>query len=143
MTDIYGANLYGRYLAQQQALTTPNKVVAQAMGTPVKAGDDLLSSADECRSILVGFWIKMKVEWFPGWNGQVDGIRIGSVFQVCTGVYNPCSPMHDQSSPITEATFCAHRDQVLESELVEPHHVVEDVEAAVDLLLREAVTFDP
>lgn len=50
---------------------------------------------------------------------------------------------HDQSSPITEATFCAHRDQVLESELVEPHHVVEDVEAAVDLLLRETVTFDP
>lgn len=58
MTDIYGANLYGRYLAQQQALTTPNKVVAQAMGTPVEAGHDLLSSADECRSILVGFWIK-------------------------------------------------------------------------------------
>ncbi|XP_056887650.1 haloacid dehalogenase-like hydrolase domain-containing 5 isoform X1 [Takifugu flavidus] len=115
MTDIYGANLYSRYLAQQQALTTPNKVVAQAMGNPVKTGDDLLSSAAECRSILV-----------------------------CTGVYNPCSPMqHDQSSPITEATFCAHRDQVLESELVEPHHVVEDVEAAVDLLLRDSVTFDP
>lgn len=75
---------------------------------------------------------------------MVSGLVLCSVFQVCTGVYSPRSPMqHDQSSPITEAMFCAHRDQVLESELVEPHHVVEDVEAAVDLLLRETVTFDP
>lgn len=92
MTDIYGANLYSRYLAQQQALTTPNKVAAQAMGNPVQTGNDLLSSADECRSILVGFWIKIKVEWFPDWNGQVDGIRIGSVFCV-PGVYRCLQPM--------------------------------------------------
>lgn len=54
MTDIYGANLYSRYLAEQQAVITPNKVVAQGTGHPVKTADDLLSSAAECRSILVG-----------------------------------------------------------------------------------------
>lgn len=68
--------------------------------------------------------------------------------QVCTGVYKPQPPLHHhQSSPITEAMSCGHRDQVLEPELVEPHHVVEDVEAAVDLLLQEnsftRVTFQP
>lgn len=65
--------------------------------------------------------------------------------QVCTGVYKPHPPLHqDQISPVTEAMSCAHRDQVLEPELVEPHHVVEDVEAAVDLLLQENnVTFQP
>lgn len=65
--------------------------------------------------------------------------------QVCTGVYKPHPPLHhDQSSPVTEAVSCGHRDQVLEPELVEPHYVVEDVEAAVDLLLQEnSVTFQP
>lgn len=64
---------------------------------------------------------------------------------MCTGVYKPHPPVHqEQSSPITEAMSCSHRDQVLEPELVEPHHVVEDVEAAVDLLLQEnSVTFQP
>lgn len=54
MTDIYGANLYSRYLAQQQAMMSPSKVVAQGLGSPVKTGDELSSSAAECRSILVG-----------------------------------------------------------------------------------------
>lgn len=65
--------------------------------------------------------------------------------QVCTGVYQPRSPpQHDHSGLIAEAMFCGHRDQLLESELLEPHQVVEDVEAAVDLLLQEnSVTFDP
>lgn len=56
MTDIYGANLYNRYLAQQHALTTSSQVVAQGVGSLVKTGDkQLVSSAAQCRSILVGF----------------------------------------------------------------------------------------
>lgn len=56
MTDIYGANLYNRYLAQQNAMTTSTKAVAQGMGTLVKteAEEQLVSSAAQCRSILVG-----------------------------------------------------------------------------------------
>lgn len=58
MTDIYGANLYNRYLAQQHAMTTSTKVVAQGLGSLVKTEAEdkqLVSSAAQCRSILVGF----------------------------------------------------------------------------------------
>lgn len=60
--------------------------------------------------------------------------------QVCTGVYNPRSTLpSDQTSIITDKVFHGHRDLVLQPDLVEPNHVVEDVEAAVNLLLqREA-----
>ncbi|KAM9361397.1 haloacid dehalogenase-like hydrolase domain-containing 5 [Symphorus nematophorus] len=113
MTDIYGANLYNRYLAQQHAaMTTTTKLVAQGTGsqvTMVVPEEELVSAAAQCRSILV-----------------------------CTGVYNPHSPLpSDQSSAVTETVFHGHRDLVLEPDLVEPSHVVEDVEAAVDLLLQQ------
>lgn len=57
MTDIYGANLYNRYLAQQHAMTTSTEVVAQGNGSLVKTEAEdkqLVSSAAHCRSILVG-----------------------------------------------------------------------------------------
>ncbi|XP_018543201.1 haloacid dehalogenase-like hydrolase domain-containing 5 [Lates calcarifer] len=112
MTDIYGANLYNRYLAQQQAaMMTSTKLVAQGTGSQVTIAapeEELVSAASQCRSILV-----------------------------CTGVYNPHSPLpSDRGTAITETVFHGHRDLVLEPGLVEPSHVVEDVEAAVDLLLK-------
>ncbi len=58
MTDIYGANLYNRYLAQQHtAMTTTTKLVAQGTGshlTMVVPEEELVSAAAQCRSILVG-----------------------------------------------------------------------------------------
>lgn len=55
MTDVYGANLYNRYLAQQHAKTADAKAVAQGFGVRTEAEDKaLLSSAAQCRSILVG-----------------------------------------------------------------------------------------
>uniref|UniRef100_A0A3Q3X5H1 Haloacid dehalogenase like hydrolase domain containing 5 n=1 Tax=Mola mola TaxID=94237 RepID=A0A3Q3X5H1_MOLML len=85
MTDIYGANLYNRYLEEE-----------------------LVSAAAQCHSILV-----------------------------CTGVYNPRSPLpHDTSSQVSGAVFHGHRDLVLEPDLVEPSYTVEDVEAAMDLVLQ-------
>ncbi|KAK9529663.1 hypothetical protein VZT92_013742 [Zoarces viviparus] len=120
MTDIYGANLYNRYLGEQHAaLTTTTKLVAQGTGSQVTIAvpeEELVSAAAQCRSILV-----------------------------CTGVYNPRSPLPcDRSNGVTETVFHAHRDLALELELVEPNHVVEDVEAAVDLLLQQesSVTSD-
>ncbi|KAM4588740.1 haloacid dehalogenase-like hydrolase domain-containing 5 [Odontesthes bonariensis] len=110
MTDIYGANLYNRYLAQQRAATaTSSKLVAQGTGSQLTMTEEELASAARCRSILV-----------------------------CTGVYNPHSPLpSDQNSGVTEMVFHGHRDLVLEPDLVEPSHVVQDVEAAVDLLLQQ------
>lgn len=58
--------------------------------------------------------------------------------QVCTGVYNPRFPLpSDQNSSIMETVFHGHRDLVPEPDLMEPSHMVEDVEAAVDLLLQQ------
>lgn len=58
MTDIYGANLYNRYLAQQQAtMTTTTKLVAQGTGSQVTRAvpdEELVSTAAQCHSILVG-----------------------------------------------------------------------------------------
>ncbi|XP_070693598.1 haloacid dehalogenase-like hydrolase domain-containing 5 [Pempheris klunzingeri] len=113
VTDIYGANLYNRYLAEQHAaMTTTSKLVAEGTGSQVTMAvteEELVSAAAQCRSILV-----------------------------CTGVYNPRSPLPcNQSSAVMEMVFHGHRDLVLEPALVEPSHVVEDVEAAVDLLLEQ------
>ncbi|XP_041835942.1 haloacid dehalogenase-like hydrolase domain-containing 5 [Melanotaenia boesemani] len=113
MTDIYGANLYNRYLAQQHAaMTTSAKLVAQGTGSQIALAEEDLVSFAQCRSILV-----------------------------CTGVYKPHSSLPgDQNSMITEMVFHGHRDLVLEPDLVEPSHVVEDVEAAVDLMLQQELS---
>ncbi len=62
MTDIYGANLYNRYLAQQHiAMTTTTKLVAQGTGSQVTTAvpeEELVSAAAQCRSILVGACLK-------------------------------------------------------------------------------------
>ena len=57
MTDIYGANLYNRYLAQQHAaMTTSTQYVAQGTGSQMTMAvpeEELVSAAAQCRSILV------------------------------------------------------------------------------------------
>lgn len=58
MTDIYGANMYSRYLAQQhKTMTTSTKVVAQGTGSRVTMvvpeEEELVSAAAQCHSILV------------------------------------------------------------------------------------------
>lgn len=51
--------------------------------------------------------------------------------QVCTGVYKPAS------APAQENVFLhGHRDMSAEASLLEPAFVLENVEAAVDLVLR-------
>uniref|UniRef100_A0A3P9LY54 Haloacid dehalogenase-like hydrolase domain-containing 5 n=1 Tax=Oryzias latipes TaxID=8090 RepID=A0A3P9LY54_ORYLA len=85
MTDVYGANLYNRYLSQQP-----------------------------------------------------EAMKSGAKRFVCTGVYNPHSPLpSDQNSSITEMVFHGQRDLVLDRDLLEPSRVVEDVEAAVDFMLQQ------
>uniref|UniRef100_A0A8C7XHC4 Haloacid dehalogenase-like hydrolase domain-containing 5 n=1 Tax=Oryzias sinensis TaxID=183150 RepID=A0A8C7XHC4_9TELE len=110
MTDVYGANLYNRYLSQQpEAMKSGAKRVALGTGSPITMEEQEPVSAAECRSILV-----------------------------CTGVYNPHSPLpSDQNSRITEMVFHGQRDLVLDRDLLEPSRVVEDVEAAVDFMLQQ------
>uniref|UniRef100_A0A8C0VS04 Haloacid dehalogenase-like hydrolase domain-containing 5 n=1 Tax=Cyanistes caeruleus TaxID=156563 RepID=A0A8C0VS04_CYACU len=88
MTDVYGANLYNRYLESSR---TGSK-----------------SPAAHCRSVLV-----------------------------CTGVYNPHTEVPlDTRDSITESVFHGHRDFRFDPGLVEPDHIVPDVDAAVDLVFQ-------
>ncbi|NWU67760.1 HDHD5 hydrolase, partial [Pterocles burchelli] len=56
---------------------------------------------------------------------------------VCTGVYNPHVevPLYTGKS-ITETVFHGHRDFRFDPGLVEPDHIVPDVDAAVDLVFQ-------
>uniref|UniRef100_A0A3P9PL12 Haloacid dehalogenase-like hydrolase domain-containing 5 n=1 Tax=Poecilia reticulata TaxID=8081 RepID=A0A3P9PL12_POERE len=82
MTDIYGANLYNRYLAKHHTDTMSDTKL------------------------------------------------------VCTGVYNPQSPLPGDQN-VSETMFHGQNDLKVEPDLVEPSHMVEDVEAAVDLMLQQ------
>ncbi|NXT03334.1 HDHD5 hydrolase, partial [Jacana jacana] len=56
---------------------------------------------------------------------------------VCTGVYNPHTEVPlDTGESVTETVFHGHRDFRFEPGLVEPDHVVPDVDAAVDLVFQ-------
>ncbi|KFO95515.1 Cat eye syndrome critical region protein 5, partial [Calypte anna] len=56
---------------------------------------------------------------------------------VCTGVYNPHTEVPlDTRENITEAVFHGHRDFRFDPGLVEPDHIVPDVDAAVDLVFQ-------
>uniref|UniRef100_A0A8B9BWX3 Haloacid dehalogenase like hydrolase domain containing 5 n=1 Tax=Anser brachyrhynchus TaxID=132585 RepID=A0A8B9BWX3_9AVES len=99
MTDVYGANLYNRYLEEKNS----------RKGSKTQIQNELASAAaTHCRSVLV-----------------------------CTGVYNPHTeaPL-DTKESITETVFHGHRDFRFDPGLVEPDHIVPDVDAAVDLIFH-------
>uniref|UniRef100_A0A669P226 Haloacid dehalogenase like hydrolase domain containing 5 n=1 Tax=Phasianus colchicus TaxID=9054 RepID=A0A669P226_PHACC len=97
MTDVYGANLYNRYLEKKNSRkdnSWENELAS--------------SAATHCRSVLV-----------------------------CTGVYNPHTEVPlDTKESRTEMVFHGHRDFRFDPGLVEPDHVVPDVNAAVDLIFQ-------
>lgn len=122
MTDIYGANLYNRYLQERAARKNPKAVakVAAATGSATAVPQDeepdgtweselAPPSATSCKSVLV-----------------------------CTGVYNPNAEVpSDASRCIKETVFHGHRDFRFDPALVEPDHIVEDVAEAVDLVFEK------
>ncbi|XP_061650383.1 haloacid dehalogenase-like hydrolase domain-containing 5 isoform X2 [Phyllopteryx taeniolatus] len=120
MTDIYGANLYNRYLEVRAARKSPKAKMAAATGstTTVPAEDVVdnmweselaLPAATSCKSVLV-----------------------------CTGVYNPTAEVpSDASCWIKETVFHGHRDFRFDPALVEPGHIVHDVAEAVELIFEK------
>lgn len=120
MTDIYGANLYNRYLEDRLARKTravANMVTGTGTPTTVPQEEDMdndweselaLPSATSCKSILV-----------------------------CTGVYNPHMELpKDANQCIKETVFHGHRDFRFDPALVEPEKIVQDVDAAVELIFE-------
>lgn len=122
MTDIYGANLYNRYLEEKAARNNPKAlakmVAATGSTTAVPREEEIdslweselaLPSATSCKSVLV-----------------------------CTGVYNPKAEVPtDASHSIMETVFHGHRDFRFDPALVEPGHIVQDVAEAVDLIFQQ------
>ncbi|NXS15050.1 HDHD5 hydrolase, partial [Mystacornis crossleyi] len=74
-----------------------------------------------------------------GWHNELApaaAARCRSVL-VCTGVYNPRTEVPlDTGGSVTGTVFHGHRDFRFEPGLVEPDHVVPDVDAAVDLVFQ-------
>ncbi|XP_063283647.1 haloacid dehalogenase-like hydrolase domain-containing 5 isoform X2 [Pelobates fuscus] len=118
MTDIYGANLYNRHLQESNSRKTSETLVQAASG----AGLATVSQEED-----------------PAWENELSfpaATRCHSVL-VCTGIYNPHTKVPtDTSQSVTETVFHGHRDFRLEPELVEPGHIVDDVDAAVDLIFK-------
>uniref|UniRef100_A0A3Q3X3N3 Haloacid dehalogenase-like hydrolase domain-containing 5 n=1 Tax=Mola mola TaxID=94237 RepID=A0A3Q3X3N3_MOLML len=122
MTDIYGANLYNRHLEEQISSKNPKaiaKMVAATGSTATVSQEEeidslreselALPSATSCKSVLV-----------------------------CTGVYNAEGGVApDASHCIKETVFHGHRDFRFEPALVEPDHIVQDVDEAVDLIFKQ------
>ena len=122
MTDIYGANLYNRHLEEQISSKNPKaiaKMVAATGSTATLSQEEeidslreselALPSATSCKSVLV-----------------------------CTGVYNAKEGVApDARHCIKETVFHGHRDFRFEPALVEPDHIVQDVDEAVDLIFKQ------
>ncbi|CAN9515390.1 unnamed protein product [Ophioblennius macclurei] len=122
MTDIYGANLYNRYLEEKVARKNPKAmakvVTATGSTTAVPREEEIdnlweselaMPSATSCKSVLV-----------------------------CTGVYNPKAEVPtDANHCIKETVFHGHRDFRFDPALVEPGHIVQDVAEAVDLIFQQ------
>ncbi|XP_053111442.1 haloacid dehalogenase-like hydrolase domain-containing 5 isoform X2 [Hemicordylus capensis] len=112
MADIYGANLYNRYLQAQTEVNITAMAADPQSEEPLevqKDGNVPISSAESCLSILV-----------------------------CTGVYNHQEDMPvDQNETLMETVFHGHRDFHFDPSLVEASHVVCDVNDAVELVLQK------
>nr|XP_033809365.1 haloacid dehalogenase-like hydrolase domain-containing 5 isoform X2 [Geotrypetes seraphini] len=118
MADIYGANLYNRYLQMDhqesvQATVHGNGLVGAALSEELpKLSKDWKASCnftESCESILV-----------------------------CTGVYgNQGEVPSDPNQSITKTVFHGHRDFHFDPNLVEASYIVQDVNEAVDLIFQK------
>lgn len=131
MTDIYGANLYSRYLEERTSRKNPKavaKVVAAAVASSaaVTGSDAAVPQEEE--------------EADNAWESELalpSATSCKSVL-VCTGVYNPNAEVPaDASRCLKQTVFHGHRDFRFEPGLVEPDHVVQDVNEAVELIFKQ------
>lgn len=121
MTDVYGANLYNRYLEENSSKGSKARVQAKLAGG---RGPATLPQDDE-----------MGLRWEKE-LASAAAAHCRSVL-VCTGVYNPHTEVPlDTRDSIAETVFHGHRDFRFDPGLVEPDHIVPDVDAAVDLVFQ-------
>ncbi|XP_016357850.1 cat eye syndrome critical region protein 5 [Sinocyclocheilus anshuiensis] len=121
MTDIYGANLYNRYLDERMARKSTKAVANMVTGAGTPAS------------------VPQEVDMDNGWESELASPSATSCksILVCTGVYNPHMELpKDASQCIKETVFHGHRDFRFDPALVEPEKIAEDVDAAVELIFE-------
>lgn len=138
MTDIYGANLYNRYL-EERASRNSTKTVAKAAvaGAGLRASPSS-SAATAAAATAAAARVSQEVDC--GWESELASPSATSCksILVCTGVYNPHTEIPpDAGHSIKETVFHGHRDFRFDPALVEPGHIVQDVEAAVELIFQQ------
>ncbi|XP_030632820.1 haloacid dehalogenase-like hydrolase domain-containing 5 [Chanos chanos] len=122
MTDIYGANLYNRYLVERAARKSAKAVAKVVAGTGTPAT------------------VPQEVDTDNAWESELASPTATSCksILVCTGVFNPLTEVpKDASQCIKETVFHGHRDFHFDPALVEPGHIVPDVNAAVELIFEQ------
>ncbi|CAL8325187.1 unnamed protein product [Merluccius merluccius] len=136
MTDIYGANLYNRYLEDRVGGKGHNAVDKMAVAT---------GSITTTTTTTTTTAVSQEGEMDHAWESELASPSATSCKSVlvCTGVYNPSAEAASSSSSssadrrIRGTVFHGHRDFRFDPELVEPDHVVLDVAEAVDLIFKE------
>ncbi|TRY97785.1 hypothetical protein DNTS_008281 [Danionella cerebrum] len=121
MTDIYGANLYNRYLEERMSRSS------------TKALANLVRGSGAASSV------PQELDAESGWETELASPSATSCksILVCTGVFNPHLELpRDASQCIKETVFHGHRDFRFDPALVEPERIVEDVDAAVELIFQ-------
>lgn len=127
MADIYGANLYNRYL--QSSRHTRAQMQAQSGG----GGGDPLAVDDT---------LKMTSAELGGASGvaEKDLPEACCSILVCTGVYSKEQQElpSDPTQTVTEQRiFHGHRDFRFDPSLTQPSFVVQDVKEAVELVFKQ------
>lgn len=129
MADIYGANLYNRYLQ------TSGRAKAQMQAKSVRRGadPDTVDGVPKMTSAELGRASSV-------YGAQEDLPERCSSILVCTGVYSrdqqelPSDPVHTVTE---QRIFHGHRDFRFDPSLTQPSFVVQDVKEAVELVFQQ------
>ncbi|KAF0041359.1 hypothetical protein F2P81_007257 [Scophthalmus maximus] len=130
MADIYGANLYNRYL--QASLSAKAQKQAKSGGVGVDPFTETVNGPKLTATELGGA---------SGVYGAEEDLPEGcSSILVCTGVYSRDQQElpSDTTQTITEQhIFHGHRDFRFDPSLMQPSFVVQDVKEAVELVFQQ------
>lgn len=131
MADIYGANLYNRYLQTSQ------RAKAQMQAKGGAHGSDLLTDSVDGVHQMTSTELGGGSNVYETTGEHPEGC---SSILVCTGVYSRDQQElpSDPNQTVTEQRiFHGHRDFRFDPSLTQPSFVVEDVKEAVELVFQQ------
>ncbi|XP_059328882.1 haloacid dehalogenase-like hydrolase domain-containing 5 [Ammospiza nelsoni] len=111
MSDVYGANLYNNYLKSAQQ-------------NQVQAG---LKRSPQAASAQAEVSLELR-------NDSTSSVESCESILVCTGVFRPGGAAPRETG---ETVFHGHRDFSFDPSLVQPSHIVQDVDEAVQLAFKK------